>query len=455
VKILLVNPPAKIWSAPRVPPLGLAYIAAALEKAGHAVVVWDAGVDRSVPEFKGYDLVGATAVTPQASAAWSVLEKAKAAGAVTVLGGPHPTCLPEESLGKSWIDYVVRGEGEETIVDLARDLERGGKGAGITGISRRDAGGRVINEPDRQPIMDLDSLPFPALGLFAPLSRYSNSQPLIGRRSPSLPILTSRGCPYGCPFCFKGVFGRRFRARSPENVVAEWEVLVRKHGAAEIAVQDDAFNANPARAIRICRLIIERGLRHPWSAPNGIRADGVSEELMRAMKESGCERVAFGVEAGSQGMLDSIDKRVTLAQVENAFRLARRAGIRTMGFFMFGNQGETAGTAEATIRFAVALKPDWAQFTVATPYPGTELFETVRREGHSLVSEWDKYGHYTSGAFFRMGSVTPELVARAMRRAYRRFYLRPGYVLRRILDPGALGNLDAVIRGAWHLLARA
>jgi len=438
-----------------VPPLGLAYIAASLNKAGHQVSVWDAGVDRSLPDMAGYALVGATAATAQAGAAWAVLEKAKTAGAVTVIGGPHPTCLPEESLGKPWIDYVVRGEGEETIVDLARRLGRGGKGEGVPGISRRDAAGRAVNEPDRPPIADLDSVPFPALELFAPLSRYSNSQPLIGRRAPSLPILTSRGCPHGCPFCFKGVFGRRFRARTPENVVAEWENLVLRLGAAEIAVQDDAFNADPARAIRICRLIADRGLRHPWCAPNGIRADAVSDELIRAMKESGCERVAFGVETGSQGMLEALDKGVTLSQIENAFLLARRAGIRTMGFFMFGNPGETAETARATVRFAIALNPDWAQFTVATPYPGTELFERVRREGKSLVSDWDRYGHYSSGAFFRMGSVTPELVASAMRAAYRRFYLRPSYALRRVFDPGALGGLDAVIRGAWHLLARA
>jgi radical SAM superfamily enzyme YgiQ (UPF0313 family) len=267
--------------------------------------------------------------------------------------------------------------------------------------------------------------------------------------------LTSRGCPFGCPFCFKGVFGRRFRPRTPENVVAEWEMLVREHRAAEIAVQDDAFNVDPDRAIRICRLIVKRGLRHPWSAPNGIRADTVSLELFQAMRDSGCERVAFGVEAGSQGMLDVLDKRVTLGQLERAFALARRAGIRTMGFFMVGNPGETSETAEATINFAIFLRPDWAQFTLATPYPGTELFERVRREGKMLVSDWDRYGHYTSDAFFRMGSVTPELVGRAMRKAYRKFYLRPSYAVRRALDPQGLGGLDAVLKGAWHLLARA
>jgi radical SAM superfamily enzyme YgiQ (UPF0313 family) len=454
VNILLANPKSSVWHTPKVPSLGLGYIAAVLENDGHAVAIWDAGVEPREPDLAGYDLVGATATTPQVKAAWSLLERAKAAGAVTVLGGPHAACLPEGSLALKCVDFVVRGEGEETVAALARAVSSGESAAGINGLSFWGADG-VVHEADRAHVRDLDSLPFPAHHLLSGRHRYTGAQPLLRRRTRSLPILTSRGCPHDCAFCYRGIFGRTFRARSPGNVVAEWEHLATDLGAREIAVQDDVFNYDQTRAIEICRRIADLGLRVPWCTPNGLRADHVSVGLFAAMKSSGCERVAFGVESGSQSVLDALGKRETIAQMREAFGLAREAGLETMGFFMFGNLGENAAAMEETIDLAVSLKPTYAQFTMATPYPGTRLYEAVRREGELLVDDWERYGHYTSQAFFRHGSVTPELVQEKMRRAYRRFYLRLPFAASFGLKLSTWRNIGAVVRGAWHLLAKA
>ena len=456
MKILLINPCPSVWHAPKVPPLGLGYIAAVLEREGHAVRIWDAVVEPQKPSLSGYDLVGATAVTPQIREAWKLLAEAKAHGACTVLGGPHPTCMPEESLNQPQVDFVVRQEGEAAIVDLVRAIEQGGRLQGVSGVSyKRDGDKVIINEPDRQPIQELDDLPFPAHHLFPRATLYTNPQPLLSRRAPALAMFTSRGCPYGCTFCYKGTFGYGFRARSPENVVEEWEHLLHTYHVQEIAIQDDIFNFNIARAIAICRLIVELKLQVPWCTPNGIRADRVSEELFRGMRESGCERVAFGVETGNQGILALLKKHETLEQIQNGFELAQRSGLKTMGFFMFGNLGETRATMEDTIQFAISLRPTYAQFTMATPYPGTKLYEVVRRDGQMLVDDWEQYGHYTTRSFFRMGAITPELLQHEMQRAYRKFYLRLPFVAHFVLERSTWENLGNVLRGAWHLLARA
>jgi len=192
----------------------------------------------------------------------------------------------------------------------------------------------------------------------------------------------------------------------------------------------------------------------PWSTPNGIRADLATPALLQAMKDSGCERVAFGVESGNEAVLKSIDKKINLGEVKEAFRVSRKVGLKTMAFFMFGNPGEGRKEMDDTVRFAIRLNPDLAQFTMATPYPGTRLYEMVRRRGEMLVKDWEEFGHYTNKAFFRMGETTPELLSEQVPRAYRRFYLRPSRLARIALDPGTWLNMGNMFRGAWHLMAK-
>jgi anaerobic magnesium-protoporphyrin IX monomethyl ester cyclase len=201
----------------------------------------------------------------------------------------------------------------------------------------------------------------------------------------------------------------------------------------EIAISDDLFNAHPARAIELCERLIKEQLILPWSCPNGLRVDTASEELLRMMKQAGCYRVAFGVESGSQQILDQIGKHVTLAQIETAFANAHKCGLKTMAFLMLGNPGDTEATMRQTIEFTKKLGPDFAQFTIATPYPGTALYDFVREHGKLLAADWDDYDKYDDQVFFELDGLDNKVVLRMQRRAYREFYLQPRYIARKLL----------------------
>ncbi|MCX5771530.1 MAG: radical SAM protein, partial [Candidatus Hydrogenedentes bacterium] len=325
--------------------------------------------------------------------------------------------------------YVVRGEGEAPMSELIEHLLSGGTAAGIAGISWVDRG-RIVHNPDRPFQPNLEKGLYPDWSLF-PIKHYSS---LARRNDHSLPITTSRGCPFGCTFCYKGIYGRRLRMRQPEDVVGEWEHLVRRYGVREIAVLDDAFTFDVGRAIRICELIVERGLAHvPWSTTNGIRVDNVTPELFQAMRRAGCYRVYFGIESGVQSVLDSLKKGITIEQVRRAITLANQSGLEVGGYFMLGNVGETADDMEATIKFALQLDLDYAQFSIATPYPGTEMFEQVRRGGRLLIRSWEELATY-GAAVFEMDQIDPAFVGRMFRKAIRRFYFRPRYMLHQMRE---------------------
>jgi radical SAM superfamily enzyme YgiQ (UPF0313 family) len=439
LKVLLVNPPTErqlFGTGGLFLPIGLAYIAAVLMEDGHKVEAMDLTVHpRSPEEFKAIvgekkpDIVGFSAVTPTVNMAVSYAAKAKEAGCpLTVAGGPHVTALPDEALGGG-VDVVVRGEGELTMRELAADP---GNYAGIKGVSYiRD--GKVAHNPDREFIQDLDGLPFPARSLFPDMRLYKG-QPVLGNRTPIGNISTSRGCPYGCRFCFKALFGRKFRTRSAESIVAEWERLVKDFGVKEITISDDAFTTDAERVHRVCDLLIEKKLNIPWTCSNGIRVNTATYELLSHMKKAGCYRVAFGIENGDQEILNKIGKKITLRQVEDAVKTARRVGIKTTGFFMLGGPWDTVESMKKTIAFAVKVQPDYAQFSIATPYPGSELYDIARKDGNLLISDWGRYDIYETAVYFEMpGRFTQEDVLELNRQAYRSFYLHPRTVVRKLL----------------------
>ncbi len=451
MKVLLVSPKSTAWSSRKHIPLGLGYLAAVLERGGHQVQLYDAEVEEepltSVLDQGRFQLVGVTAVTPLIYEAWEVAKEAKERGAVTVLGGPHPTLLPDESLERPEVDLVVRGEGEETIIELVEALEGGRSLEGIGGLSYK-GDGKTIHNPPRPLIDDLDSLPFPAHHLYK-IEGYTNLQPLTDGLDPharAYTILTSRGCPYGCIFCSKAITGRTWRPRSPENVVAEWRRLVKDLQATEIGITDDAMTLDVKRAKAICRLLIQEGLNTvPWITVHGIRVNNVDRELLRLMKEAGCKRVGFGVESGNQGVLDFIKKGQTIEEVRRAFLWSKEAGLETMGFFIFGLPTETEESMEETIRLALELDPDLANFMIAAPYPGTELYDMILHEGTLFSLDWRDFAIHDEKARFAMGELTAEMVERKWHEAYRRFYFRP----RRLLK--GLFRLDTWRRLPTHL----
>jgi len=439
MRVLLVSPKSTAWESRKHLPLGLGYLGAVLERAGHQVQVYDAVVETEplgqVLDRGKFDLVGVTAVTPLIYEAWEVAAQAKERGAVTVLGGPHPTLLPDESLERPEVDIVVRGEGEETIVELVQALEEGTDLEGVLGISFKQ--GKIVHKPSRPLSEDLDSLPFPAHHLFK-IERYTNLQPITDGLDPNArayTIITSRGCPYGCIFCSKAITGRTWRPRSPENVVAEWRWLVEDLGATEIGITDDVMTLDARRAKKICRLLIQEGLNHiPWITIHGIRVNNIDEELLHLMKEAGCKRVGFGVESGSQRVLDYMKKGQTIEEVRRAFHWSKKAGLETMGFFIFGMPTETEETMEATIRLALELDPHLANFMIAAPYPGTELYEIILHEGNLFSRDWRDFAIHDEKARFAIGEMTAELVERKWHEAYRRFYLRPSRILKRFFS---------------------
>jgi radical SAM superfamily enzyme YgiQ (UPF0313 family) len=452
---MLVNPRFRLPIDTRTTPhLGLAYLAAISERRGDQVLLFDAdveeeGVADAMRRFEP-DLVGITANTPQVKQAWRTAQAIKSIKDVPIVfGGPHPSVLPIESANRPEVDVVVRGEGEEVWLDICDVVDRAlvadpgftaqrlhdpraGLFHHILGITFKSADGEIHHHADHPPVAHLDGLPWPAYHVFN-MDRYTNLQPATdtveGARSFSM--LTSRGCPYRCTYCSQSIMPQKWRARSPENVLAEWRHLVEDLGAQEIGILDDTANINVKRLMKLSDLLIANNLNHvPWIFVNGIRANLASRDLLARMKEAGLKRTAFGVETGDPDILESINKRVDLDTIRQAFKNAREVGLETIGFFIIGLPGETEETMDRTIRFACELDPLIANFSMMTPYPGTMVYEMVKQNGHFLMEDWDDYVFFEGKARYEMGDLTAELVERKWREAYRRFYLRPHRILR-------------------------
>ncbi|OHD65934.1 MAG: hypothetical protein A2096_16750, partial [Spirochaetes bacterium GWF1_41_5] len=381
----------------------------------------------------------------------SLARELKTRGGIIVLGGPHPTCLPDECLGEPAVDYVVRGEGEISFLELCEAIRTHQPVDAIAGISFRRRDG-IIHNPDRPFINNLDELPFPALDLFGDLGRYSHPQPLIGWRKPAVNIITSRGCPYACHFCYKGTFGISWRPRSPENVLAEWEQLVHKFGVRELSIQDDCFNMNTKRALAIGRMIRERGLALPWTFPNGIRADLVTDELVSVLKDAGMYRTAIGVESGNQNVLDDLGKKEKLEDIDTAFRILKKYRIQTIAFFVMGNPADTPQTLQESIDYAKKINPTFAQFSMATPFPGTRLYETVKSLGTLRIKGWDDYSQFDQKGYFDYPHLSGETIRSYVKKAYRQFYLSPVVLLRFFLLKDFYIKIPSYIAGLIHFL---
>ncbi len=475
MRVALINPKFRLPIDTRTTPhLGLAYLAAVSEKRGDEVVIFDADVEKQsvadfVQEFRPH-IVGITANTPQVKQAWRAAQSIKEVyDCPIVLGGPHVSVLPEESCEKPYVDIVVRGEGEDGWVDICNRLEAYLKEQpdyhtdafmhpenevfkDCQGITYKTSDGHIHNTLDRTPIADLDSLPWPAYHLFK-MQHYTNLQPATdhvdGARSFS--IMTSRGCPYRCTFCSQSIMPIKWRSRSPESVLAEWRHLVEDFGAQEIGILDDSANIRVKRLESLAHLLIENKLNHvPWIFVNGIRANLASKELLSLLKQAGLKRTAFGVETGDEEILKTIDKKVTHDQIRAAFKNAKEVGLETIAFMIIGLPGETRESMQKTIDFAIELDPIIANFSMMTPYPGTKVYEIVKRQGRFLINDWEDYVFFQQQARYEMGEMTAELVEEMYRKAYRQFYLRPSPIIRRAKTKDFWLNLPRNVRIAMN-----
>jgi radical SAM superfamily enzyme YgiQ (UPF0313 family) len=308
---------------------------------------------------------------------------------VTVLDGQHPSARPKECLANSDVNFVVIGEPESTMFELVGALERGTRDLkkirGIAFVKN----GKLVIAPARPVIEDLDSLPFPARHLL-PMEVYYDAvkeNPLRGEiRKPWTMVITSRGCPYNCVFCtHRIVWGKKWRGRSPENVVDELEHVVKTYHLKQIDFLDDNMTLDKERMENICDLIVERCLRVEWFTPSGVRADTLDEKLLAKMKRSGCKKIRVAPESGVQRVVDQvIKKNLDLKSVERAVVLCKKVGIKVGCFFVIGLIGETKEDIEETIKFAYKLRQLGADsfiFSIATPIYGTELYEQAKRGG--------------------------------------------------------------------------
>jgi len=368
---------------------------------------------------------------------------------IVVLGGAHPTALPEQTLLDIPAHLVAIGEGEQTLVEVLDRLQRGDREfAGLAGTARR-VEGDVVLAPARPPVADLDSLPLPARDLLPPL-RSQRPTPASYQRLPQGVLFTSRGCPFRCSFCDTSVFGNTFRARSPAAVCAEIDHLVRQHGAREIRFFDDDFAHDRSRALAICERLRHRRPRIPWTClMNAHEADA---ELLAAMRRAGCWQVLYGIESASPPILKRLRKPLTLEQAQRAICLAREAGLSVRADFLVGTPGESLIEMRRTVDFAIHNRVDLAHFNKFMPYPGTEIYRELVAAGHSFdfCGNWSDTDH--GAVVYHPEGVDPREYSAFLDWSYRRFYLRPAYVLRRAASIRTLAQAKGQLLGALSIL---
>ncbi|MFA6332542.1 MAG: radical SAM protein [Methanoregula sp.] len=428
----------------KTPPLNLMYLAGAVEQAGFFPDIIDANLLNAPPDKITEiisrlrpDLAGLTATTATISKAFQYIKKIRDAvpECFIFIGGPHVTFLPTETLAECReLDAVVIGEGEETVVDLVKSFSTTDPHwpDTIRGIAYRRKDGdreRIMVTPARPLIQNLDAIAFPARHL-VPFNEYK----LLNRNAAIGFMITSRGCTFACNYCSSSyMMGGKFRARSPKNVVDEVEELAVAYHVDTIEFLDDNFMLDRPRALNIAREIRSRGLDVSFVASS--RVNEVNHDVLSELKQAGLSTIYYGVESGSPRTLELMNKRITLSMAEDAVRTAKDCGISVLTSFILGYPGETYEDMNATIRFAIHLDPDYAQFTILTPYPGTPIFQELKEKNLLATDDWDRYTVMEPVIRYESYGLTSKQVSRKLREAYLRFYLRPGYLFRR---PGLL-----------------
>ncbi|MDH5490757.1 MAG: B12-binding domain-containing radical SAM protein [Myxococcales bacterium] len=442
VDLVLIYPPWAVHEGLAnlencLPPLGILSIASHVESMGYRVLVYDIhaeGIDdREVRRRLRRDrplFVGMTVLTPMVVPAHKIarIAKEEIPDCTVVLGGVHAEALPERMLANSSIDVVVRGDGEDAMVEL---LE-GQPHAKIAGLSHRESG-RIVHNAPRPLEMNLDRFPFPAYHLID-MNRYF---PAVAsyRNLPATNLIMTRGCPGRCTYCNSA--RTTLRARDPARVVEQIRMLHRTYGIRQIQFYDDTFTVSKKVCLEFCRLMEEASLDVSFTAY--IRGDCFSETLAAAMKRAGCNQVLVGVESGNEAIARRLGKTIDKERYREAVRIAHRHGLEVRGSFMSGNLGDTWQSMMETLEFAIELDVDLFQLFVCMPYPGTAIFNEAMEKGWLRHTDWYEYGQ--GNVLLDQPQLSDEEIYRFNRLAYRRFYVRPRSIRR------ALGRI-----ASWHHL---
>jgi len=422
------------------PPICLGYIGALIEQENEVKII-DLNFEDKIPD-SNLNIVTTTTVDYYNCPLLNMnvidkwLDKISKLHAKTAILGPHVTTIPEYFV--KYADFLVIGEPEITVKELVSALNRKKSLNSIRGIYYKK-GKKVIKNKPREPIKNLDDLPFPERSLMN-IKQYVN--PVL-KQSQYTMIISSRGCPYRCTYCYMGVYGHFWRARSAENVVKELIEIRRKYNIKEIVFRDDMFSFDKKRVIEICEGILKNKLDISWSCQT--RADNLNEEIIKKMRDSGCYNISLGIESGSQKILDNLRKGISLEQIKKVIALCKKYGIRIRGYFIIGCPHETIKTIEETFKFAKELDLDYFMLSIMTPYPDTPLYEEALNKKIIKERSWDE-------ALRCAGQINTEFtfdqLLELKRKLYFRYYLRPGYIINRVMQ----GKFDVLFHGFFPFI---
>lgn len=465
MRILLLNPPFTEYGGleghgGKSLPLNLAYLASYLKKKRPdiEIEVLDceglnldyAKTKKAIEEIKP-DLVGITVPTPafaQVLEICRIIKKEISKDIITVLGGPHPTALPRETVADENIDICVVFEGEIAFTELINALDKKTSLKDIKGIFFKDKDNNIVETEKREPIKDLDSLPFPAREYFDTDLYFPPPTKRISKWKAGN-MITSRGCPYQCTYCMASfMWQRKVRFRSIEDVMEEIEECINKYNIREFNFHDELFTVDKKRTIEFCQEVKKRKLDIAWVCM--IRVDFTDEETLKEMKEAGCKKIMFGFESGSQMILNKMKKRVALEKAEEAVKLVKKLGIKTAGNFMLGNIGETEETIRQSIDLAKKLNTDTMAFFVASPYPGTEFYDIAKEKGYFRKDiEWKDFTLVSNNMPpLNLPGLPAERILELQKQAYKEYYMRPRYIFQKILGIRSKIDLLNLYNGA-------
>lgn len=446
MNILLINPATDFKKfgrfgklMERIPPLGLAYIAAVLQKNNFKVEIIDdfvlnigiSGILKRIKEKK-IKIVGISCLTPSANITYSIAREIKSIyrDIVIISGNIHASFFAEEILRNRDIDIIIHGEAEYIFLEIVKSLLENKPLNSIKGISFKE-NGRIIHNKWISIIENLDTLPTPSWALF-PLSKYSLF-PYTPGRGRCISMLTSRGCPYNCIFCSLPYFGRKYRARDPVKVVEEIKNVKENYRIEEIAFVDPVFSLIKNHTVKFCEEILKNNLNKKIKWICETRTDLVDKEILKLMKEAGCRRILFGIESATQEILNNIKKEVELKKTIEIIKFCKEIKLEVGGFFMLGLPGETKNSCEETIDFARKLNLDFAKFAITVPFPGSKLFEELKKEGKLEREDWENFTTFNPDAeslIYAPEGITKKELVMIQKKAHLLFYMQPRIILK-------------------------